>query len=319
MNKLPLTELWPEETLPLPQQKFTELLNLLQPLFTGQLSLNRLPTELSAELPRLYLPLAAWLSQKRPPKGPLLVGINGSQGSGKSTLCKLLKWLLEAAFDCRTCVISIDDLYLPKAARQTLAKTIHPLLATRGVPGTHDIDLARELFAKLKNNPAGSSIEIPRFNKATDDRLPRQEWDQLVEPADIILFEGWCVGATPQTEQELVTPVNQLEVKEDPAGDWRNYVNQQLSGPYQQMFSEIDLLLMLKIPGWEMVYHWRKRQEEQLAAQRSGSGVMSETALRRFIMHYERLTRHQLQSLPACADLTCELNQQQRVTTLRLA
>jgi len=310
--------LWPAADFPLSAADHAELLQLLQPSFAGQLVLNQLPVQLNSQLSELYLPLAAWLNQQRPASGPLLVGVNGSQGSGKSTLCNLLKWILESAFDCRSCVVSIDDLYLPLTARQQLAEQAHPLLATRGVPGTHDIPLGLELFASLRQLTTDEIIEIPRFNKATDDRFPVSEWEQARGPFDLILFEGWCVGATPQDDAELEQPINRLEEKEDADGRWRRYVNQQLEGPYRQLFAQLDRLLMLQIPDWELVYHWRKRQEEQLAARRSGTGVMGEIALRRFIQHYERLTRHQLAVLPGTADLVMELNREQRVTGISL-
>ena len=309
--------LWAQADLPLSTQDFTARLKQLQAPFAELLARKLLPAQLNAELARLYLPLAAWLNLQRPTAGPLVVGINGAQGSGKSTLCSLLQWLLETAFNCRCCIISIDDLYLPKAARLQLAEQVHPLLATRGVPGTHDTALGLELLRKLKMCPPPTSIEIPRFNKATDDRLPQQQWDQLTAPVDLILFEGWCVGATPQPEEQLSTPLNLLEANEDADGRWRRYVNCQLAGPYRQLFAQLDLLLLLKIPDWEMVYHWRKRQEQQLAAHGGGTGIMDDTALRRFIQHYERLTRHQLATLPQKAALVLDLNREQRVAALK--
>jgi len=313
---MPTENLWPPAANPLTEAEQSELLAFLQPLIGGQLALNRLPGDLGAELERLYLPMAAWLNRQRRHGKPLLVGLNGSQGSGKSTLCNLLKWILEAAFDCHSCIISIDDLYLTKAERKKLAESVHPLLATRGVPGTHDIPLGLNTLSSLKNASDDQEIEIPRFNKAADDRLPKEEWDHVTTPLELIFFEGWCVGATPQTEEQLAEPINLLEEKEDSNGCWRRYANNQLRGPYHELFSLIDLQLMLKIPDWQMVYHWRKKQEQQLAAKQSGSGVMGEVALQRFIMHYERLTRHQLRELPETADLVLALNEQQRVTEL---
>lgn len=311
-------DLWPATARPINHAAESELLDFLQPLFGGELALNQLPLELAGELPRLYLPLAAWLNQQRTSDTPLLVGLNGSQGSGKSTLCNLLKWILEAAFDCHTCIVSIDDLYLTKGDREKLGRQIHPLLATRGVPGTHDVPLGRELLDHLKNSHEHAEIALPRFSKADDDRLPVEAWDVFTTPADLVLFEGWCVGATPQSDEELQQPINQLEEREDVDGRWRRYVNDQLHGPYRELFSLIDLQLMLRIPDWHLVYSWRKRQEQQLAAKQSGTGVMGEVALQNFIMHYERLTKHQLQTLPQTADLVMELNQQQRVTSIKL-
>jgi len=311
-------ELWPTGAKIQSDAEERELLDFLQPLFGGQLALSGLPTALTEELPRLYLPLAAWLDKKRTAGHPLLVALNGSQGSGKSTLCNLLKWILEAAFDCHACIISIDDLYLGKAARQRLSESVHPLLATRGVPGTHDIPLGLELLKRLKSQTEHAKVEIPRFSKADDDRLPETDWDFVTTPVDMILFEGWCVGATPQAEAELQKPINQMEEKEDSHGRWRRYVNDQLAGPYRELFSLIDLQLMLKIPDWQMVYLWRRKQEQQLAAKQSGEGVMGEIALQRFIMHYERLTKHQLETLPETADLVMSLNEKQRVSSIQL-
>lgn len=313
-----LSVLWPASILPLSALDFTARLKQLQAPFAELLTRKQLPTHLNAELSRLYLPLAAWLNQQRPTEEPLVIGINGAQGSGKSTLCDLLQWILATAFNCRSVVLSIDDLYLPKTARRQLAEQVHPLLATRGVPGTHDTALGLELLKKLRTRPPSIGITIPRFNKATDDRLPQQQWDQLTAPVDLILFEGWCVGARPQTEAELIRPLNQLEASEDVDGRWRSYVNQQLAGSYRQLFAQLDLLLMLKIPDWDRVYHWRTRQEQQLAARGQGAGVMDDRALRRFIQHYERLTRHQLTTLPQTADLVLQLNREQRVTGLKL-
>lgn len=198
-----------------------------------------------------------------------------------------------------------------------MATEVHPLLATRGVPGTHDTPRGLKLLNRLKNTRNDEEINIPRFSKADDDRLPETDWDFVTAPVDLILLEGWCVGATPQPEEELLQPINTLEEKEDSDDSWRRYVNGQLQGPYHELFSLLDLQLMLKIPNWQMVYFWRKRQEQQLAAKQSGAGVMGEVALQRFIMHFERLTKHQLQSLPEKSDLVLCLDQHQRVTELQ--
>lgn len=288
----------------------------LAPGFLQTLSALELPLELLDDLPRLYLPLAAWLNQQAIHKKPLLVGINGSQGSGKSTLCALLASLLEKGFSRSCCVLSLDDLYLTREQRRNLAEQVHPLLATRGVPGTHDVALGLQLLESLGNASDDSRTKIPRFDKALDDRLAEISWDEFTGCPDLILFEGWCVGAVAQAEDDLVCSVNRLEEDEDRDGRWRRYVNRQLVEVYPPLFAQLDLLLMLKVPAWEMVEIWRGKQELQMAASRSGRGVMSPTDLQRFVMHYERLTRHQLTEMPLRANLVMDLNGNQCVVKI---
>jgi len=264
----------------------------------------------------LYLPMAAWIAERQQ-QGPLLVGINGGQGSGKSTLCLILQRLLEQGFAKRVAVISIDDLYLPRAERQQLASRVHPLLATRGVPGTHDVALASDILGRLKQG-VDEVIQVPVFDKAMDDRAPAKRWQQLQGPLDIILFEGWCVAAVAQPSAQLQQPVNSLEAEQDPDQHWRRYVNQQLAGPYRDLFAMIDNLIMLKIPSMEHVFEWRLLQEHKLQQSladkpAAARHVMSDQAVRRFIMHYERITRASLEEMPARADVVLELNDQHQV------
>lgn len=237
----------------------------------------------------------------------LIVGINGAQGSGKSTLCKKLKAILEKDDNLRTVVISIDDLYKTKAERQKLARDVHPLFITRGVPGTHDVFLGIDILEKLKNSNAKSSIRIPVFDKAIDDRAPESTWQMVHGKVDIVLFEGWCVGAKPESDQALLKPVNSLEQQEDPSLIWRRYVNTVLAGEYQELFALLDMLIMLKIKDFELVYQHRLQQEQDLA-KTTDNTVMSPKEIKRFIMHYERLTRHMLQTLPQKADIVISVD-----------
>ncbi len=307
---------WPNLEFQLTESELLARGEVLSPDFRKFLIAQNLPSCLSNELTRFYLPLAAWLAAQVKNSEPLMIGVNGAQGSGKSTLCTLLAELLEKEFSLRCCVLSIDDLYLTRAERQEKAQRIHPLLMTRGVPGTHDVELGLQLFDQLRNATASSCTPIPRFDKATDDRGPEHLWDVFSGRPDLVLFEGWCVGAVAQDEALLEESVNPLEVSEDADNVWRCYVNQCLKEDYPSLFAPLDLLLMLKIPHWEMVMRWRSKQEEQLAVRRSGGGVMDKAALQRFVMHYERLTRHQLIEMPARADLVFELNEEQRVVEI---
>ena len=132
----------------------------------------------------------------------LYVGINGAQGTGKTTLGKLLVTLLSAR-EFRVANFSIDDFYLTQSERNQLAESQHPLLATRGVPGTHDISLLMTKFEELKNLKAEQVCELPRFNKAIDDRCGTEDWQKLIGPIDAVILEGWFVGAPPQATRDI--------------------------------------------------------------------------------------------------------------------
>ena len=245
------------------------------------------------------------------PARPLVVGICGAQGSGKSTLANgLLRGLNDAGF--AAAALSIDDLYLTLAERERLAREVHPLLRTRGVPGTHDVDLGLSVLADID---ARRPTLLPRFDKSRDDRAPRERWEKIEQPLDVLLFEGWCVGARPQSPQALVDPINALERDEDRDGRWRSYVNAALEGRYRALFDRIDCLTLLAAPGFEVVRAWRIQQENDLRAQSApgAPGVMTDEQIARFIQHYERLTRHILVEMPGRADVTIAIDTDRKV------
>ena len=250
-----------------------------------------------------YLPMTAWIADHAYER-TAVVAINGAQGTGKSTLARLLARLLDRTCSMRAAILSLDDLYLTAEERRKRSESIHPLLATRGVPGTHDVELGCRTIDALRN---GQSLSLPRFDKAEDDRLAPSNWPRWRGPCDVVLFEGWCVGARPQRAEDLDAPVNDLEASEDRSGEWRWYVNRQLGGPYQKLFCEIDLLIMIRPRSFDDVYAWRERQEARLRERGGGSKVMSAEAVRRFVMHYERLTRFMWEEMPARADAVVHL------------
>lgn len=274
---------------------------------------ERLPATYPDMAQRWLLPLAGWLYRRfRAARGPLLVGLNGAQGTGKSTACKVLCLALEDR-GLSPAVLALDDFYLDKASRVRLAQRVHPLLATRGVPGTHDVAMMADVIDALLR---GEAAALPVFDKARDDRLPAAQWLQ-VERADVLLLEGWCIGARPQAEAELALPCNELEAQEDPDGSWRRYVNAQLAGDYASLFARLQALVMLKAPSLERVLEWRQLQEEKLAGQRSGSGVMNPQQVSKFVQHYERVTRHCLEEMPDRADYLLEVGEDHAIFRAR--
>lgn len=265
-----------------------------------------------------FLPLAQSIAARCEGAGCLCIGINGAQGTGKSTLAKLLVMLLKEHHQLNAVAMSLDDFYYSHQERQHLAQTIHPLLATRGVPGTHDIELALDTVQRLRN---GEPVRLPRFSKAADDCVPRSDWHFSPTQTHIVILEGWCVGIPAQTSTQLATPVNELESQEDPDGEWRRYVNNCLADRYQVLFDQLDLLIMLQAPDFDSIFDWRLLQEEKLRSSLPPGDtqrVMDAAQISRFIAHYERLTRHALTVLPGRADVVFRLNHQHRIDSREL-
>ena len=261
-----------------------------------------------------YAPMTAWVANHLEDR-TLVLGLNGAQGTGKSTLARLLHQLLGRVHGVRAAILSLDDLYLTGAQRLERAQTIHRLLATRGVPGTHDVDLGIRVLRCLRE---GRPIALPRFDKAKDERCPVASWPPWEGRCDLVIFEGWCMGARPQPADELQVPLNALEREEDPAGDWRWYVNRELGGHYRELFAELDMLLMLRPPSFDEVYAWREEQEARLRAAGGGPEVMTPDEVRRFVMHFERLTRFMWEEMPGRADAVVYLGEDQAPAQVEL-
>jgi D-glycerate 3-kinase len=280
---------------------------------------ERLPASFRQVVEAVYVPLANRIAtEANRSERTFIVGLCGAQGSGKSTVAAVLKVLLEAQ-EISTAVLSLDDLYLTRAERHELAARVHPLFATRGVPGTHDVELGLRILDALSSS---GHVALPRFDKAADDRGGESTWSTVQAPVRVVIFEGWCVGAKPQLTSALLQPVNSLEEQLDPDGTWRRYVNAQLADIYQTLFGRIDYLVLLAAPNFEVVYAWRLEQErklrERIAAEPKTSRVMDEQQIVRFIQHYERLTWHILEEMPSRADVVVSLDAERRVTDASL-
>ena len=241
--------------------------------------------------------------------GACVYGLSGLQGSGKSTLAAQL--VVEAGRrGLRAVALSLDDFYLDAPGRAALARDVHPLLATRGPPGTHDVARACAVLDALR---AGRPVRVPRFDKLADRRLPPAQW-HAVHGANLVLFEGWCLGAPAEADEALAAPLNRLEREEDGDGRWRRWCNAALARDYPALWRRIDRLLFLQPPGFDVVPHWRWEQEQALQAREAGREGMSRAQVERFVQHYERVSRQALRSLPALADAIIELDDERRPT-----
>ena len=249
------------------------------------------------------------LSQRPPGRGARVYAIAGLQGCGKSTLAAQVAALARGR-GLRVATLSIDDVYLGRRERQQLARDVHPLLATRGPPGTHDLALACGTLDALRT---GGIARLPRFDKLGDRRLPPSRW-RTVRAVDLVVFEGWCLKVPAEDAAALRAPVNTLERDEDPHGVWRGWCNDALGRDYPALWARVDRLLWLQPPDFAPVALWRWQQEQSLRAARGGHGGMTRKGVERFVQHFERVSRRALGTLPAIADRTLTLDARRRVT-----
>ena len=264
---------------------------------------------LDPTIPEDWRILAANLALRWRSDPPGRVGLAGGQGAGKSTLASAIMGA-GRHFGLRMVSISIDDFYLTRSERQALSRRVHPLLATRGPPGTHDIPLCKSVMDALR---VDGIVTVPIFDKGLDNRAP--ETLNVRAPADMILLEGWCVGARPEPPDRLDQPINALEAESDPEGLWRRHINEALATDYARLFHGLDNLIFLQVPNLDAVIRWRLQQEDA----RPPKLRLDETAVANFVAHYERLTRWMLEDLPDRADVLVELDEGHRVAACRFA
>lgn len=236
--------------------------------------------------------------------GLRVFGISGLQGSGKSTLAAQVVEAADAQ-GLSAAALSLDDVYLTAAQRRALARDVHPLLATRGPPGTHEVALAIATIHALR---AGHTAPLPRFDKLGDDRLARAAWPRPTRPLDLLVFEGWCLAVPAQADAALCDPLNALERDEDGDSTWRRWCNTALARDYPPLWSRIDVLWFLQPPCFDVVADWRWQQEQALQAGAPGRPGMDRAQVVRFIQHYERVSRQALRTLPALADRSIVLD-----------
>ena len=255
----------------------------------------------------IVIPIAVYLNSLEKTAKPLLIGLTGGQGSGKTTLSDFVQLTLKKGFKKRTTGFSIDDIYKSQNDRELLGKKIHSMCKVRGVPGTHDVDLGIKTIDSLNFATNEMITSIPVFSKPLDKHLPESEWVQFKGKPDFIFFDGWFCGAKPISEKNWSPPLNELEEKQDPDGVWSKWYNRELSGDYQELFNSFDILLMIKVPSMEHIFESRwiqeKTLEKNLTDPEMKKKIMTKEEVIHFVMHYERLTRYVLEEIPKFADI----------------
>jgi len=263
------------------------------------------------------IPLCFWISKKADKKKPYFVGLAGGQGTGKTTISSLIRIILIKYFKLNVFRISIDDFYKTRKERMSLSKRVHPMLLTRGVPGTHDINMMLSFFKQVKSRKF-KRLKLPTFNKAIDDRFSKRYWYDLKNKPDVIIFEGWCVGAKSEKTNTLKKTINSIERVKDHKQIWRKYVNQQLKSKYKNLYSQLNCLIYLKAKNFSLLQKWRLKQERKLlikSKKNSKSKIMNKKDVLNFMQTYQRITQNMFKNMPKYASIILNLNSNHQIKT----
>ena len=265
------------------------------------------------------IPVSQWISKKSNKKKTLVIGLAGGQGSGKTTISSILSIILKKYFKLNVFIVSIDDFYKTRKDRKMLSKKKHPLLMTRGVPGTHDVNLMLSFFKKIKLKKF-KSLEAPKFNKAIDDRYKKSLWYKIKTKPDVVIFEGWCVGARAQSSSQLKKPINSLEKVYDQGTKWRAHVNNQLKTKYKTLFNQLDGLLYLKAKNFNLLREWRLKQERKLWIQtknKKNLKIMSSGDVINFMQTYQRITQQMFKDALKISSIIMNLNSNHQIEKIK--
>jgi len=263
------------------------------------------------------IPICFWIAKKSNNKKPYFVGLAGGQGTGKTTISSIIKIILEKYFKLNVFKISIDDFYKTRKERIALSKKVHPMLLTRGVPGTHDINMMLDFFKKSKSKKF-KEMKLPNFNKAIDDRFPKNKWNKINKRPDVIIFEGWCVGARAEPSKNLKKSINSMEKANDQKLIWRKYVNQQLKTKYKKLYSQLNCMIYLKAKNFSLLQKWRLKQEHKLwlkTKKKGGHKIMSKGDVINFMQTYQRITQNMFKDMPKFASIILNLNSNHQIKT----
>jgi D-glycerate 3-kinase len=266
-------------------------------------------------LKNFLIPMCFWIAKKANYKKPYIIGLAGGQGTGKTTTSSIIKIILERYFKLKVFKISIDDFYKTRKERLDLSKKVHPMLVTRGVPGTHDVQMMLNFFKKAKSKNF-KKIDLPNFNKAIDDRFPKKNWYTIKVKPDVIIFEGWCVGAKSEQNKTLKKSINSMEKANDQKLIWRKYVNQQLKTKYKQLYSQLNCMIYLKAKNFNLLQKWRLKQEHKLwlkTKKSSSHKIMNKGDVLSFMQTYQRITENMFKKMPKYASIILNLSSNHQI------
>ena len=264
------------------------------------------------------IPICFWIAKKAKNRKPFIVGLSGGQGTGKTTISSIMSIILKKYFKLNIFKISIDDFYKTRKERFLLSKKIHNLLKTRGVPGTHDTSIILDFLNKVKHKNF-KPLKLPKFNKAADDRFKKELWYSINKRPDVIIFEGWCIGARPQKNYQLKKHINSVEKLNDQNLIWRKYVNYQLKKNYRKLFNQLNCLIYLKAKNFNLLQKWRLKQERKLltfSREYKNLKIMNKKEVINFMKTYERITKNMFKDAPKYASIILNLNSNHQINSV---
>jgi D-glycerate 3-kinase len=259
----------------------------------------------------LWLPLAQQLAASQEQLGrPLIQGVLGGQGTGKTTLAAVLRLIL-AKLGKSTLCLSLDDLYKTYRDRQRL-QAQDPRLLWRGPPGTHDVPIGLQILDQLRQ-PQQQAIFVPRFDKSAYNGIGDRTEPERVENVDIVLFEGWFVGVRPvdpavfdgSTPPPIQTPADRKFARD---------MNAQLQA-YLPLWERLDRLMVLFPVDYHLSQQWRRQAEQQMIA--AGKSGMTDAEIDRFVEYFWKSLHPELfitplTTNPQLSDLVIEINADHR-------
>ena len=294
---------------------FSKVKNDCVKFITSQETANEKFKNKDKMIKSFLIPICFWIAKKADKQKPYFIGLAGGQGTGKTTISSIIKIILEKYFKLKVFKISIDDFYKTRKERINLSKKIHPMLMTRGVPGTHDIKMMLDFFKKTKVK-SFKKMKLQNFNKAIDDRSPKKKWYNINQQPDIIIFEGWCVGARAEINKTLKKPINSIEKTNDENLVWRKYVNHQLKTKYKKLYSQLNCMIYLKAKNFSLLQKWRLKQEKKLwlnTKKKSRHKIMSKSDVINFMQTYQRITQNMFKNMPKYASIILNLNDNHQI------
>ena len=223
---------------------------------------------------KIITPIAEQL-QHMHTKGTTIVGVQGGQGTGKTTIVKILeKHLKEQGFKVQS--FSIDDFYKSWKERKALQQKypVNPFYQiSRGLPGTHRVKFLLETLQRAKS---GKDFAIPLFDKSLYDGKGDvlSKTKKVKGRQDFVIIEGWCVGMPEVNSQKFleICKSNGINISKLDPKLQEHKVVLKFAKEYQPIWKLLDYQIILKADSPEVHKKWRLLQEKRLKAAK-GKGM----------------------------------------------